>query len=91
MAHLQSGQAGGQAAIGGSSSKPGGQLAQRSVLGALLPESLLYVLTSGGPGAFAAALVADSDTPELIWTHRMRAQILVPQVAPPAAAKLHLC
>ena len=75
VAHLQAWQAPGAAAAAGA-----GQLAQRSVLGALLPESLLYVLTTGGPGAFAAALVADSDTPEVVWTHRMRAQVLVPQV-----------
>ena len=43
-------------------------------------ESLLYQLESYGPEAFAAALVGDSDTPELIWTHRMRGQRLVPQV-----------
>ena len=59
---------------------PGATLAQRSYLGPLLPESLLHVLDSYGPGAFAAALAGDSDTPELVWTHRMRAQRLVPQV-----------
>ena len=84
VAHLQTGHTGGPTAVGGSTSKAGGHLAQRSVLGALLPESLLYVLTTGGAGAFAAALVADSDTPELVWTHRMRAQVLVPQVRPSA-------
>jgi DnaJ family protein C protein 13 len=55
-------------------------LGQRSFLGGLLPESLLHMLTSYGAGAFAAALVGDSDTPELVWTHRMRAQRLIPQV-----------
>ena len=58
----------------------GGQLTRTSYLGNLLPESLLYVLTSQGPGAFAAAMTADSDTPELVWTYRMRTQRLVPQV-----------
>lgn len=82
VAHLQTGQPMSAA------STAGGQLAQRSVLGAMLPESLLYVLTTAGPGAFAAALVADSDTPELVWTHRMRAQVLVPQVR---LAWQHLC
>ncbi len=43
-------------------------------------ESLLYQLESYGPEAFAAALVGDADSPELIWTHRMRGQRLVPQV-----------
>ena len=57
-------------------------LAQRSFLGGLLPESLLYVLHTGGPTAWAAAMAGDSDTPELVWTHRMRGQRLVPQVGP---------
>ncbi|PRQ46516.1 putative DnaJ domain-containing protein [Rosa chinensis] len=55
-------------------------LAKRSVLGGLLPESLLYVLERSGPGAFAAAMVSDSDTPEIIWTHKMRADNLIRQV-----------
>ena len=59
---------------------PGVPIGQRSFLGGLLPESLLHVLTSYGAGAFAAALCGDADTPELVWTHRMRAQRLVPQV-----------
>ena len=61
-------------------SGPGVPIGQRSFLGGLLPESLLRVLTSYGAGAFAAALCGDADTPELVWTHRMRAQRLVPQV-----------
>lgn len=61
-------------------SGPGVPIGQRSFLGGLLPESLLHVLTSYGAGAFAAALCGDADTPELVWTHRMRAQRLVPQV-----------
>ncbi|XWS17212.1 hypothetical protein CRYUN_Cryun33cG0048900 [Craigia yunnanensis] len=55
-------------------------LAKRSVLGGLLPESLLYVLERSGPLAFAAAMVSDSDTPEIIWTHKMRAENLIRQV-----------
>ncbi|XP_030954444.1 dnaJ homolog subfamily C GRV2 isoform X2 [Quercus lobata] len=55
-------------------------LAKRSVLGGLLPESLLYVLDRSGPAAFAAAMVSDSDTPEIIWTHKMRAENLIRQV-----------
>lgn len=55
-------------------------LAKRSVLGGLLPESLLYVLERSGPAAFAAAVVSDSDTPEIIWTHKMRAENLIRQV-----------
>ncbi|CAN6319075.1 unnamed protein product [Urochloa humidicola] len=55
-------------------------LAKRSVLGGLLPESLLYVLERSGPSAFAGAMVSDSDTPEIIWTHKMRAENLIHQV-----------
>ncbi|KAL0042756.1 hypothetical protein WJX79_009797 [Trebouxia sp. C0005] len=66
--------------FGGGVSSGVGTLAARSFLGGLLPESLLYVLTTSGPKAFAAAMVGDSDTPELVWTHRMRAQRLVPQM-----------
>jgi DnaJ family protein C protein 13 len=66
---------GAEAAV--SSSLP---LAKRSVLGGLLPESLLYVLERSGPSAFAAGLVADSDTPEIIWTHKMRGERLIDQV-----------
>lgn len=55
-------------------------LAKRSVLGGLLPESLLYVLERSGPAAFAAAMISDSDTPEIIWTHKMRAENLIRQV-----------
>lgn len=55
-------------------------LAKRSVLGGLLPASLLYVLERSGPSAFAAAMVSDSDTPEIIWTHKMRAENLICQV-----------
>ncbi len=64
---------------GGAAGAEGGTLAERSALGGLVPEALLHMLASYGAGAFAAALVGDSDTPELIWTHRMRAQRLVPE------------
>ncbi|KAH1067703.1 hypothetical protein J1N35_032690 [Gossypium stocksii] len=72
---LQAFHGGEEAAV--SSSLP---LAKRSVLGGLLPESLLYVLERSGPLAFAAAMVSDSDTPEIIWTHKMRAENLICQV-----------
>lgn len=55
-------------------------LAKRSVLGGLLPESLLYVLDRGGAGQLAEAMIADSDTPEIIWTHKMRGGQLIEQV-----------
>jgi DnaJ family protein C protein 13 len=48
-------------------------LPARSALGALLPESLLTLLEADGSGgAFAAAFVADSYTPALVWTAAMR-------------------
>ena len=72
---LQAFHGGAEAAL--SSSLP---LAKRSILGGLLPESLLYVLERSGPAAFATAMVADSDTPEIIWTHKMRAERLIDQV-----------
>ncbi|BBM97673.1 DnaJ homolog subfamily C member 13 [Marchantia polymorpha subsp. ruderalis] len=66
---------GAEAAV--SSSLP---LAKRSVLGGLLPESLLYVLERKGPAAFASSMVEDSDNPEIIWTHKMRGERLIDQV-----------
>ncbi|XP_055820252.1 dnaJ homolog subfamily C GRV2-like isoform X2 [Solanum dulcamara] len=55
-------------------------LVKRSVLCGLLPEALLYVLERSSSAAFAAAMVSDSDTPEIIWTHKMRAENLIRQV-----------
>lgn len=51
-----------------------------SILGGLLPESLLFVLDSYGPNAFAKALVGECDSPELIWTTAMRTGRLIPQM-----------
>lgn len=45
-----------------------------------MPESLLYVLETAGPQKFAEAFVSDMDTPEVVWTHRMRGDRLVPQM-----------
>ena len=39
------------------------------------------MLHTSGPAAWAAAMAGDSDTPELVWTHRMRGQRLVPQAS----------
>ncbi|KAK9903732.1 hypothetical protein M0R45_001012 [Rubus argutus] len=77
VTHVHQAFHGGEDAAAVSSSLP---LAKRSVLGGLLPESLLYVLERSGPAAFAAAMVSDSDTPEIIWTHKMRAENLIRQV-----------
>lgn len=52
----------------------------RSFLEALLPSSLILTLETYGPEAFATALAGDSDTPELIWTRRMREERLVPHM-----------
>jgi hypothetical protein len=51
---------------------------QRSYLGVLLPESLLHMLESYGPGVFAAALSGNHNTPEIVWTAAMRQQRLIP-------------
>jgi DnaJ family protein C protein 13 len=66
--------------LGAAEAGPGLPLSKKSFLGSLLPESLLYSLESYGPVAFANALAGDADTPEIIWTHRMRGQRLVPQM-----------
>lgn len=55
-------------------------LFKRSFLGDILPESLLYVLETSGIKEFAEAFVSDVDTPEVVWTHRMRGERLVPQM-----------
>ncbi|GLC44152.1 hypothetical protein PLESTM_001561500 [Pleodorina starrii] len=66
---------------GGAAASAGLPLRQRSYLGHVLPESLLYVLETRGSEAFAAALCGDHDTPELIWTHAMRRGRLLPSLA----------
>eukprot|EP00210_Caulerpa_lentillifera_P007523 g7188.t1 len=55
-------------------------LFKRSFLGEILPESLLYVLETSGAESFASTFVNDVDTPEVVWTHRMRGDRLVPQM-----------
>lgn len=66
--------------------RSGKTLAERSFLGGILPESLLYMLECYGPERFANAMVADTDNPELVWTYAMRINRLVPQVT---LMKLH--
>jgi DnaJ family protein C protein 13 len=51
-------------------------LARRSVLGDLLPESLLYVLESYGADKFAEAFMGNLDTPEVIWKYEMRKHLV---------------
>ncbi|GIM04041.1 hypothetical protein Vretimale_8678, partial [Volvox reticuliferus] len=66
---------------GGAAAAAGLPLRQRSYLGHVLPESLLYVLETRGSAAFAAALCGDHDNPELIWTHAMRRSRLLPALS----------
>ncbi|GIL47629.1 hypothetical protein Vafri_4396, partial [Volvox africanus] len=66
---------------GGAAAAAGLPLRQRSYLGHVLPESLLYVLVTRGSAAFAAALCGDHDNPELIWTHAMRRGRLLPALS----------
>lgn len=51
-------------------------LAKRSILGSMLPESMICVLANRGPVAFAEALMSNVDTPEVIWKYSMRAHLL---------------
>lgn len=62
-------------------SDAGHPLCQRSYLGHVLPESLLYILETYGAHAFATTLAGDSSTPEVIWSHSMRTKQLLPQVS----------
>ena len=56
-----------------------------SVLSGMLPESLMYMLDTYGPARFATAFIADVQSPELIWTHAMRQEVLIPHV------RQHIC
>lgn len=67
-------------------SDAGHPLCQRSYLGHVLPESLLYILETYGAHAFATTLAGDSSTPEVIWSHSMRTKQLLPQVSHPQNA-----
>jgi DnaJ family protein C protein 13 len=51
-------------------------LRQRSVLGDMLPESLLSILEEKGAQAFAETFTSDSDSPDIIWTHDMRQHLV---------------
>lgn len=48
----------------------------RSILGSLLPEGLLFILVNYGPEKFAETFVASADTPEVIWTLEMRKHVI---------------
>lgn len=48
----------------------------RSFLGSLLPEGLLYILVNYGCEKFAQVFTGEADTPEVIWTHEMRVHLV---------------
>eukprot|EP00892_Ulva_mutabilis_P004250 jgi/Ulvmu1/2197/UM013_0043.1 len=53
---------------------------ERSILGNLLPESLLYQLEAYGPKAFAEQMTRQVDDPEVLWSQAMREEELLPAV-----------
>ncbi|XP_039278465.1 dnaJ homolog subfamily C member 13 isoform X2 [Nilaparvata lugens] len=48
------------------------ELMQRSVLGQLLPEAMIYYLENHGPNQFTKIFLGEFDTPEAIWNSEMR-------------------
>lgn len=48
----------------------------RSILGNMLPEGLLFVLENYGFERFAEVFVGGADTPEVIWTMNMRKHLI---------------
>ena len=48
----------------------------RSILGHMLPEGLLFILTNYGVDRFAEVFVGNADTPEVIWTFDMRKHLV---------------
>jgi len=49
---------------------------QRSILGALLPEGLLFILVNYGVERFTEVFIGDFDTPEVIWSSDMRKHLI---------------
>lgn len=45
---------------------------QRSILGQLIPEAMIYYLENHGPEKFAQIFLGEYDTPEAIWNNEMR-------------------
>ncbi|KAK8790027.1 hypothetical protein WA158_006807 [Blastocystis sp. Blastoise] len=54
-------------------------LSKRSILGSLLPESMICTLVNHGPEEFAKIFLGNFDTPEVIWKYDMR-KFLVEEV-----------
>ena len=57
-----------------------GDLARRSILGALLPPAMVHLLERRPAEAFAAVYLGNNDTPEAVWRPAMRA-LLADRVA----------
>lgn len=45
---------------------------QRSILGQLLPDAMVYYLENHGADKFAQIFLGEYDTPEAIWNAEMR-------------------
>ncbi|XP_054277797.1 dnaJ homolog subfamily C member 13-like isoform X1 [Macrosteles quadrilineatus] len=56
------------------------ELMQRSVLGQLLPEAMVYYLENHGADKFAQIFLGEYDTPEAIWNSEMR-RLLIEKIA----------
>jgi DnaJ family protein C protein 13 len=51
-------------------------LKERSILGNVLPEGLLFILENYGADRFAEIFVGNADNPEVIWTFDMRKHLV---------------
>jgi DnaJ homolog subfamily C member 13 len=51
-------------------------VARRSILGTMLPESLICVLENRGAQAFADTFLSNVDNPEVIWKYSMRGHLI---------------
>ena len=49
---------------------------ERSILGQIIPEGLLFILVNYGAERFAEVFVGSADTPEVIWTYDMRKHLI---------------
>eukprot|EP00977_Amphora_coffeiformis_P010411 scaffold2433_cov159-Amphora_coffeaeformis.AAC.8 len=54
----------------------GNPMRDRSFLGSLLPEGLLYILVNYGYEKFAQVFTGEADTPEVIWSQEMRVHLV---------------
>ncbi|GKY91883.1 hypothetical protein MPSEU_000159900 [Mayamaea pseudoterrestris] len=52
------------------------RMRDRSILGNIIPEGLLYILDNYGVERFAEVFVGNVDTPEVIWSHDMRMHLI---------------